>query len=54
MYFKACSFPYFYQENEAKELERLVQEGTLEMVQPSEWASPIVAMLKRDKQSVRI
>ena len=37
-----------------KELERLVQEGTLEPVEHSEWASPIVAVLKRDKQSVRI
>ena len=37
-----------------KELDRLVEEGTLEPVEYSEWASPIVAVLKPGKQSVRI
>ena len=37
-----------------KELDRLVQEGTLEPVEFSEWASPIVPVLKKDKESVRI
>ena len=37
-----------------KELDRLVAEGTLEPVQFSDWASPIVPMLKADKSSVRI
>lgn len=31
-----------------------MEEGTLEPVEHSEWASPIVAVLKQDKQSVRI
>lgn len=53
-YCKARSVPYFYQEKVEKELDRLVEEGTLEPVEHSEWASPIVAVLKQDKQSVRI
>ena len=36
-----------------KELNRLVSEGTLEPVQFSEWAAPIVPVLKKDKQSIR-
>ena len=35
-----------------KELDRLVEERTLEPVKHSEWASSIVAVLKPDKQSV--
>ena len=53
-YCKARSVPYFYQEKVEKELDRLVEEGTLEPVEHFEWASPIVAVLKQDKQSVRI
>ena len=53
-YFKARSIPYFYRDKVERELERLVQEGTLEPVEHSEWATPIVAVLKRDKQNVRI
>ena len=37
-----------------KELTRLVEEGTLELVEHSEWAAPIVAVLKPDKKRVRI
>ena len=37
-----------------KELKRLQEEGTLEPVDISEWAAPIVAVLKSDKNSVRI
>ena len=37
-----------------KELTRLVEEGTLEPVEHSEWAAPIVAVLKKKKKRVRI
>ncbi len=36
------------------ELERLVKEGILEPLDHSEWAAPIVAVLKSDKKSVRV
>ena len=53
-YCKSRSVPYFYHEKVNKELDKLVEEGTLEPVQHSDWASPIIAVLKPDKQSVRI
>ena len=34
--------------------QELVEEGTVESVQFSDWAAPIVPMLKADKSSVRI
>ena len=37
-----------------EELQRLVKEGTLESVELSDWAAPIVAVLKSDRSSVRI
>ena len=37
-----------------KELQRLVQEGILEPVELSEWAAPIVTVLKKDRSGVRI
>ena len=51
---KARSVPYAYRDLVEKELDRLVQEGTVEPVEFSEWASPIVPVLKKDKLSVRI
>ena len=37
-----------------KELNRLVEEGTLESVEFSEWAAPIIAVLKSNKKNIRI
>jgi len=34
--------------------QELVEEGTVESVQFSDWAAPIVPVLKADKSSVRI
>ena len=48
---KARTIPYALK---YKELDRLVAEGTLEPVQFSDWASPIVPVLKADKSSVRL
>ena len=43
---KARSVPYAYRELVEKELDRLESEGILEPVEFSEWASPIVSVLK--------
>ena len=37
-----------------EELDRLVAEGTLEPIGYSDWAAPIVAVLKSDRKSVRV
>jgi hypothetical protein len=51
---KARSVPYSMREKVEIELQRLVDEGTLDPVQFADWASPIVAVLKADKETVRI
>ena len=51
---KARTIPYAFKAKVEDELERLVKEGTLEPVQFSEWAAPIVPVLKSDKSSIRI
>ena len=48
-FFKARSVPYALRDKVEAELERLVNEGTLELVQFADWASPIVAILKNDR-----
>ena len=37
-----------------EELDRLVAEGPLKPVEYSDWAAPIIAVVKSDKKSVRI
>ena len=51
---RARSVPYALRDKVDQELKRLQEEGTLEPVDIAEWAAPIVAVLKRDKASVRI
>ena len=52
-YFKARPVPHALREGIEKELEKSVREGTLIPVQFSDWAAPIVPLVKEDK-SVRI
>ena len=53
-YCKARSVPYAMRQMVEDKLARLVEEGTLELVQFASWAGPIVPVLKADKSSVRI
>ena len=52
-YYKPRPVPYSIKDQLGRELDRLVQEGTLEPVEFSEWAAPIVPIVKEDK-SLRI
>ncbi len=49
---KARMVPYAMREKVEEELDRLVAEGTLEPVDYSDWAAPIVAVMKNDHKSV--
>ena len=46
--FKARPVAYALREKTERELDRLVQQGTLEPVEFSEWATPIVPIVKED------
>ena len=49
-----CSVPFALRDKVEQELELLQKQGTLEPVDISEWAAPIVVVLKKDCKSVRI
>ena len=51
---KARTVPYAMHERLEEELSRLVAEGTLEPINYSDWAAPIVPVLKSDCKSVRV
>ena len=53
-FYRARSIPYALRDKVYQELQRLQEEGTLEPIEVSDWAAPIVAVLKADKNSVRI
>ena len=53
-YCKAQTVPFTLRSKVEDELECLVTEGTLERVTHSEWATPLIAVLKADKKSVRL
>ena len=52
-YCKARPVPYAIKDKIEKELKRLEEEGTIEQITFSEWAAPIVSIVKED-QTVRI
>ena len=51
---KTRTVPYAMREKVEEELDRLVTEGTLVPLDYSDWAAPIVAVMKSDRRSVRI
>ena len=51
---KARSLPYAMKPLVEAQLDKLVQEGILSPIEHSEWAAPIVPVMKADCQSVRI
>ena len=51
---KARSLPYTMKPLVEAQLDKLVQEGILSPIEHSEWAAPIVPVMKADRQSVRI
>ena len=53
-FIKARPVPFAIREQVEKQIDEEVRQGILIPVQHSEWASPMVAVLKSDKKSVRI
>ena len=51
---RARPVPYALRSLVEEELERLVKQGVIEPVTYSDWAAPIVPVLKKDKKSLRI
>ena len=53
-FFRPRSMPYAVRDKVEKELARLQEEGTIEAVEVSDWAAPIVPVINSDKSTVRI
>ena len=53
-YHKARTIPYAYRQKVEEVLDHLVTVGILEPIESSDWAAPIVPVIKSDKKSVRI
>lgn len=53
-YYRARSVPYALRDKVELELQRLEEEGIITAIDHSDWASPIVPVLKADGKSVRI
>ena len=45
---RACQVPYALRDKVGREIDRQVEEGILEPVKFSKWATPVVAILKKD------
>ena len=53
-FYKARTLPYSMRQKVEEELTRLKEEGALEPVDYSDWAAPIVALVKSDQKSVHV
>ena len=53
-FIKARTIPFHYRKMVEIELDKMTEEGIIEPISHSEWAAPIVPVLKTDKKSMRI
>ena len=53
-YYKARPVPYAMRDKVEAELQRLQEQGVIEPVTHADWAAPVVAVLKKDKDTVRL
>jgi len=51
---KARTLPYAMRSKVEEEIDRLLAEGIVEPVEYADWAAPVVAVLKRNRKSVRL
>jgi len=53
-FYKSRSLPYAMRDKVEEKLKVLQAAGIIELIESSEWAAPIVPVLKRDKQTIRL